>query len=772
MPCIPRAGRTLLLAAATWLLASCDDSTGNSGSIQVSLTSTGISVTQGGAATTGLTITRAGGFAGVVNLTVTGLPPGVGVGFAPAQLSATDVSATINVTVAPTAVAGTFNMTINATGAGVTPATVNLELTISPAPDFRLSMTTSALSITAGQSGNATVNIERMNYAGEIALALVNAPAGITASFSPITISANSTVMTLSVGPAVTPATYPVQVEGVGEGVGARVATLMVTVLPQLASFSINLSPAVLTLPRGNTSVVTITLTRTDYAGPITLAFENPPPGITGTIVPASTTGNTATFTIDVGDNVAPGGYQLRLRGTAPGFIDRVAFLQVSVTVPTGGVVEYLYCNASEVPAFFAYQDGSGPWKQVLPATTGTITRFTFTLVQDRGGVLAVRHTTSPMVADALNNQRGRSLVNARRTRSRVAGTRGARAYPALLVDQYFTDVAYATTPELAQDGIDNCRQTLGTRTVSGSVAGISAPEVGVISLGDATEVFLPGSTANPVTLSGVPEGVSDLIASRMPAAGNAPDRIVVLRGLDVPDGGVIPATIDFTGPNSSLAASATATITGSGSDLLEMYTDLVTSNGRGALWFDLVPSLNTQRPWGGLSSGSMIPGDFHGLAAFATPPAAGPADFRVVLRFTGAVANQSMTMGAVLNTPAATQIVAGAYPRYRFQGSVPADYNKGVSVDIASAAGDGNGYSIIATSAWLAGAGSALAYDLTMPDVSALPGFPPAARLTAGPNDTAVSGFGWTGQGIFDLRPAIGMEFKAASRGVAIVVP
>ena len=75
-------------------------------------------------------------------------------------------------------------------------------------------------------------------------------------------------------------------------------------------------------------------------------------------------------------------------------------------------------------------------------------------------------------------------------------------------------------------------------------------------------------------------------------------------------------------------------------------------------------------------------------------------------------------------------------------------------------------------TAAWLAGAGSALTYDLTMPDVATLPGFPVAARLTAGPNDAAVSGFGFTGQGILDLRPTLGMEFKAASRGVVINVP
>ena len=446
-----------------------------------------------------------------------------------------------------------------------------------------------------------------------------------------------------------------------------------------------------------------------------------------------------------------------------------MVFAQVNVTVPIGADVEYLYCSAAEVPVFFAYQDGSGPWKQVTP-TTGAFTKFAFTLLQARGGVLAVYHTPLPMVRDALNHHRQHPVTKPR-ARARVA-SRSARALPALLVDQYQTEVAYATAAELAQDGIDNCRQTLGTRSVTATVTGINPPEVAVVSLGSATNVFFAGATTNPVTFDGVQVGLVDLFASRLPAAGNAPDRLVVMRGLDIPEGGAVPSAIDFTGPNSSAATTATANITGSGTDLLEMFTDVVTSTGSASLWFDMVPSSNSLRPWGGLSPATMIAGDLHGLAVFATPTAGTAGDFRVTLRYVGAVADQTLPIGPVLNAPTATQVAAGSYPRFRFQGSVQSEYNKGVSVDILPTTGDGNGYSIIATASWLAGAGSALAYDLTMPDVSALPGFPAAARLATGPNDAAVSAFGFTGQGIFDLRPTLGMEFKAASRGVGIVVP
>jgi hypothetical protein len=58
------------------------------------------------------------------------------------------------------------------------------------------------------------------------------------------------------------------------------------------------------------------------------------------------------------------------------------------------------------------------------------------------------------------------------------------------------------------------------------------------------------------------------------------------------------------------------------------------------------------------------------------------------------------------------------------------------------------------------------------MPDVSGLAGFPAAARLTAGTNAVTIDAFGFTGPGLFDLRPSLGGEFKAALRNLTIEVP
>ena len=84
----------------------------------------------------------------------------------------------------------------------------------------------------------------------------------------------------------------------------------------------------------------------------------------------------------------------------------------------------------------------------------------------------------------------------------------------------------------------------------------------------------------------------------------------------------------------------------------------------------------------------------------------------------------------------------------------------------------DFNAFSLIATNAYLTASGNALAYDFTMPDVATLAGFPVAARLTAGPNELSASAFGFTGPGIFDVRPNLGSDFKGATAGAMITVP
>jgi hypothetical protein len=128
--------------------------------------------------------------------------------------------------------------------------------------------------------------------------------------------------------------------------------------------------------------------------------------------------------------------------------------------------------------------------------------------------------------------------------------------------------------------------------------------------------------------------------------------------------------------------------ITGAGGDNLEAYVDLVTANGIGGMWFDLSPSPTATRPWGGLAS--MMSGDLHNLVVFASPEGS-ITDFRVTAKHVGPVSAQTLVMGPEVTLPTTSQVAGGAYPRFRFQGTLPGDYGKGASIELLGVEGSGN---------------------------------------------------------------------------------
>jgi hypothetical protein len=409
---------------------------------------------------------------------------------------------------------------------------------------------------------------------------------------------------------------------------------------------------------------------------------------------------------------------------------------------------------------FFAYQDGAGPWQVVTGVASGGATRYAFTLTQGRGGVLSVYLASGAAVIGAFTADRMTSLRPVASRRAPRVSSRSSFA------DGYETYLLYGSTAELAQDGQNSCAQEPPTKTVTGTVLGVPAGEYGRVSLGGVTRIFDGAASSNPITFNDVPVGPVDLLGSRA-IPGAAPDKVIVIRDLDISDGGSLPSVIDFNGTASFAPATATVTITGAAGHDLEVYTDVVRDNRPRALWADLSPSPSTTRPWAGLGQAALLSGEFHGLLVFASDPASD--DYRASLKHVGQVTDQTIAFGPTINVPTASQVDAGAYPRFRFQGALPPEYNRGIGIEVY---GSDNAFFILATGAYLTASGSALAYDITMPDVAGLAGFPGAARLTAGSNDVVADGFGFTGPGIFDLEPTLGSEAKSSIRFATISVP
>jgi hypothetical protein len=101
------------------------------GDFSLSLAPNTLQIQQGAGATTTVTITRTGGFAGSVALSATGLPNGVTAAFDPASTDGNTSTLTLNVS--GSAATGTATVTVTGTASGLDDRTVDLGLTVAEA---------------------------------------------------------------------------------------------------------------------------------------------------------------------------------------------------------------------------------------------------------------------------------------------------------------------------------------------------------------------------------------------------------------------------------------------------------------------------------------------------------------------------------------------------------------------------------------------------------------------------------------------------------------
>jgi hypothetical protein len=99
---------------------------------------------------------------------------------------------------------------------------------VSPIVALGLSRSPSALTIAPGGSGTTSVTLTRTHFTGAVTLSLTG-PAGVTGSFSPAAPTGNSSTLTVNVGLAVAPGTYPLTINGTSSA-GPRSSKLTLTV--------------------------------------------------------------------------------------------------------------------------------------------------------------------------------------------------------------------------------------------------------------------------------------------------------------------------------------------------------------------------------------------------------------------------------------------------------------------------------------------------------------------------------------------------------------
>ena len=259
-----------------------------------------LTIAPGANANTTVTINRTN-FTGNVTLSLDAPPTGITAAFNPASTTGNTSTATISVagTVAP----GNHTLTIKGTATGVADKTTTVALTVSAGGSFTIEAAPATMTIAPGANQVSTITIVRTNLTSDVALSLVNPPAGITGTFTPATLTGSALTSSLQVSVAanVTPGPYTLTVQGAAGSI-TRTTPIALTV-GAAGSFTIQASPATLTIAPGGNQTSTITIARTNLTTDIALTLVNPPTGITGTFTPATLTGSTLTSSLQV--NVA-----------------------------------------------------------------------------------------------------------------------------------------------------------------------------------------------------------------------------------------------------------------------------------------------------------------------------------------------------------------------------------------------------------------------------------------------------------------------------------
>ncbi len=289
-----------------------------------------VTVARGGTGQANITLQRTGN-PGSVQLAVSGMPNGVTAAITPSATMGT--TATVAVSVSPTAPAGTYPLVVTGT-AGTLSRTATLSLTIPAPPPSLVSIELLASSVTVASGATTTIPV-RLTRTGsavgqQLELRVAGLPAGGAAWVTPSFTTGDTATLQIVGG---TVGTSTISVSAV---VGANPPTASVTVnvvTPSTPDFSLVPSATTLGLVRsGPFTPITLDIRRVaGFSSAVVLdAITDQPGAYAVNISPGSTSGTSALVEIYVSELVSPGVHVLVLRGTSGGLV-RTARLTIVV---------------------------------------------------------------------------------------------------------------------------------------------------------------------------------------------------------------------------------------------------------------------------------------------------------------------------------------------------------------------------------------------------------------------------------------------------------
>lgn len=325
----------LSMAVVLGLLAGC---AGGGGDFTISVAPVTASIAAGKSGTVTVNVARTDGFKGEVTFALTEAPTGVRGRFTPMKITGTDTQSTLALTVNSKVAVGDYPLKVTATS-GKLKKEANLTLSVLVVADFTLETAPTAVTVRQGTTSSPVrVDIKRTpTFTDAVTLTLEGAPAGVKATFDPVSTTDGQSALSLEVVDTAKPGNYTLTVRGKGGGLDRTVKLTLTVEEP----FSISVEPRSVTVRQDATSSpIAVSLKRAAaFIDAVALTIENAPAGVTGSFSPPSATADKGTLTIRVAATVQAGEYPLTICGKAGG-LDKTVKLTLTVVEPFNMSVE------------------------------------------------------------------------------------------------------------------------------------------------------------------------------------------------------------------------------------------------------------------------------------------------------------------------------------------------------------------------------------------------------------------------------------------------
>ena len=203
-------------------------------------------------------------------------------------------------------------------------ALINALVPAATSPNFSLSASPASVSIVQGNSGSSTITSTVVDgFDSAVTLSYSTLPSGVTAAFSPTSITGTGTsTLTFTVASTTTTGTYPITITGMGGGI-TQTTTVSLTVTGVSPAFTLSASPASITVARGSSGTSTITTTVSggfNSAISLSASGEGSQNSVTFTPTSIAAPGSgTSTMKVTVGSRASTGNHTITITATGGG---------------------------------------------------------------------------------------------------------------------------------------------------------------------------------------------------------------------------------------------------------------------------------------------------------------------------------------------------------------------------------------------------------------------------------------------------------------------